>query len=65
MPQHVRVSRRVGVELTPKALANSSPGFERSENPGNKFNYALDPERVRWFANPFRVDSKSYHSIPG
>src|SRR6185369_10648720 len=41
--------------LTPKALANSSPGFERSENPGNAMEKRLNPERVRRLANPFRV----------
>jgi hypothetical protein len=42
-------------ELTPKALANFSPGFERSENPGLTIKKSRNPERVRLLANPFRV----------
>ena len=35
-------------EITPKAFANSSPGFERSENPGlDHTNIRLNPEKVR------------------
>jgi hypothetical protein len=29
--------------LTPKAFANFSPGFERSENPGNAMKMAFKP----------------------
>jgi hypothetical protein len=28
---------------TPKALASSSPGLERSDNPGNRFIIMLEP----------------------
>ena len=38
---------------TPKAFANFSPGLERSDNPGNANNKALNPERVRRAANTF------------
>jgi len=34
------------LNLTPKALANFSPGFERSENPGIAGNNVLNPEGV-------------------
>jgi hypothetical protein len=43
---------------TPKALANFSPGFERSENPGYANKWALNPERVSPATNPFRVELK-------
>ena len=42
-------------EITPKAFANFSPGFERSENPGAIIRKQLNPERVRLEKNPFRV----------
>ena len=39
-------------EITPKALANFSPGFERSVNPGVTIKRELlKPERVRQLAN--------------
>ena len=40
---------------TPKALANFSPGFERSENPGAALKNRFNPERVRCERDPFRV----------
>ena len=33
--------------ITPKALANSSPGLERSDNPGKRHRRRFNPERVR------------------
>ena len=42
-------------ENTPKAFANFSPGFERSENPGFVVNDQLNPVGVRLPPNPFRV----------
>jgi len=43
--------------ITPKALANFSPGFERSGNPGiTTPSEMANPERVRQPPNPFRVD---------
>ena len=35
-------------EVTPKVLANFSPGFERSENPG--IGFRVD-KTLKWFAN--------------
>jgi|GEM_PF-3496399 len=43
--------------LTPKAFANFSPGFERSENPGIIIKRKTNPEGVRQLPNPFRVQS--------
>ncbi|HVF23348.1 MAG TPA: hypothetical protein VM941_09745, partial [Pyrinomonadaceae bacterium] len=43
------------VENTPKAFANFSPGFERSENPGSLMQLRFNPERVRLNWNPYRV----------
>src|SRR5919205_2319637 len=43
--------------LTPKALANLSPGLERSDNPGYIRKITDNPERVRQLANPFRVQA--------
>ena len=45
----------VHFEVTPKALANFSPGLERSENPGTKTRKQLNPVRVYCEANPYRV----------
>src|ERR1051325_2669388 len=43
-------------EITPKALANVSPGLERSDNPGyTKNENRPNPERVNPESNPFRV----------
>jgi hypothetical protein len=45
--------------VTPKALANFSPGFERRENPGTR--YINGRETLKAFANlpnPFRVYSQ-------
>jgi len=42
-------------EITPKAFANFSPGFEHRENPGTQFRIVTNPEGVRRLANPFRV----------
>src|SRR5215204_4447201 len=51
--------------LTPKALANFSPGLERSNNPGiSNLNYKSNPERVRRLANPFRVSVHFWEFIP-
>ena len=52
-------------ELTPKAFANSSPGFESSENPGNEHEHFINPERVRQLPNPFRVQSTFQLVNPG
>src|SRR5215216_6752650 len=42
--------------ITPKALANSSPGLERSDNPGFRYlKYRINPERVPSATNPLRV----------
>jgi len=47
---------QVQFENTPKAFANFSPGFERSENPGIRWTkFVLNPERVPLKTNPFRV----------
>jgi hypothetical protein len=49
---------RVGnlsLNLTPKALANFSPGLARSDNPGAVSLSRDNPERVRQLPNPFRV----------
>jgi len=51
--------------LTPKAFANFSPGFERSENPGIVIKRKTNPERVRQLPNPFRVQSYFFHRVPG
>ena len=40
-------------EITPKALANSSPGLERSDNPGFVFPYELKPCKGSPTAEPF------------
>jgi hypothetical protein len=48
--------------ITPKAFANSSPGLERSENPGDYQEEFLNPERVRQEMNPFRVCRKNRNS---
>ena len=46
---------------TPKAFANSSPGFERSDNPGGQCSdIDGNPERVRLEANAFSVYYVSY-----
>jgi hypothetical protein len=52
---------------TPKALANFSPGFERSENPGKTMNKRKpnNPERVSHVRNPFRVCRKFCYAYPG
>jgi hypothetical protein len=56
----------VQFEKTPKALANFSPGFERSENPGKPYKEKiLNPERVRPEANPYRVQEKAGYLSPG
>src|ERR1051326_57135 len=42
--------------ITPKVLANFSPGLERSDNPGLHYIYLpTNPERVSLAANPFRL----------
>jgi hypothetical protein len=43
-------------EDTPKALANFSPGLERSDNPGCIDKKQENPERVCCLPNPFRVE---------
>jgi hypothetical protein len=48
---------RCGLKNTPKAFANSSPGLERSDNPGIANKTRKNPERVRQLPNPFRVES--------
>jgi hypothetical protein len=59
---------------TPKALANFSPGLERSDNPGihikvTTLGYilrkALNPERVSRGTNPFRVPIEWGEIFPG
>ena len=43
-------------QITPKAFANFSPGFEHLREPwGINLKIATNPERVRQLANPFRV----------
>ena len=50
---------------TPKAFANLSPGFERSENLGVcETKIKLNPERVRRLANPFGVGMYLRFEIP-
>jgi hypothetical protein len=44
----------LSLNLTPKALANFSPGFELSENPGIGSYFRYNPERVRLVAEPFQ-----------
>ena len=45
--------------ITPKALANSSPELERSDNSGSALeNISFNPERVHSAANPFRVGAE-------
>jgi large subunit ribosomal protein L7/L12 len=44
--------------ITPKALDNSSPGLERSDNPGPAEKGSMNPDRVRQLPNPFRVSSQ-------
>jgi hypothetical protein len=49
-------------EVTPKALANSSPGFERSENPGLRNNKPMNAESVRPATPPALEDIfRGYH----
>jgi hypothetical protein len=49
-----------------KALANRSPWWERSDNPGiGASKKALNPERVYCLAKPFRVDSNKIWLFPG
>jgi len=43
-------------ELTPKALANFSPGFEEREPWEPSHQRGSNPERVRQPRNPFRVE---------
>src|SRR6185436_4968181 len=50
---------------TPKAFANPSPGFERSENPGIIVEKTSNPERVRLAMNPFRVNIFFLFGYPG
>ena len=51
---------------TPKALANSSPGLERSDNPGDAFaREDPNPERVCPGTNPFRVHHEFEKTNPG
>ena len=45
-PFRTVLSGRLFWLLTPKAFANSSPGLERSENPGKHSNLEPNPERV-------------------
>jgi predicted outer membrane lipoprotein len=52
-------------ELTPKALANSSPGFERSENPGLNPKYRFNPEEGSSCGEPFQGLCLCYCLIPG
>jgi len=46
------------MELTPKAFANFSPGFEEREPWVNGPENVSNPERVRQLRNPFRVEMK-------
>ena len=52
-------------ELTPKALANLSPGLERSDNPGAIIYRLVTLKRVRQLPNPFRVDELFLISTQG
>src|SRR6185503_1566685 len=51
---------------TPKALANSSPGFERSENPGSQ---EQEEQTLKALGlcdiNPYRVESMAVAIFPG
>src|SRR5215217_8998396 len=51
--------------MTPKALANFSPGLERSDNPGWIGKLTIHPERVRQPPNPFRVSFIQKHCTQG
>jgi len=52
--------------ITPKALANSSPGLERSDKPGgNKTNRQQTLKAFALKTNPFRVDSSFLVLLPG
>ena len=60
-----RISSTKVRQNTPKAFANLSPGFERSENPGVcERKIKLNPERVRRLANPFRVGMYFRFELP-
>ena len=45
---------RLNLNLTPKALANFSPGFERSDNPGDSNLSRGNPEKGSLTAEPFQ-----------
>jgi len=45
---------RASVKITPKAFANFSPGFERSENPGTLPNDELKPCKGSSQGEPFQ-----------
>ena len=42
------------IYLTPKALANSSPGLERSDNPGRENKIEFNPEKGSPTVKPFQ-----------
>jgi hypothetical protein len=48
------IQRKVGLTLTPKAFANFSPWFERSENPGYETITATNAESVCFKDEPFQ-----------
>jgi hypothetical protein len=54
-----------GPMKTPKALANSSPGLERSDNPGESNLKSDSTLKGFLVANPFRVQSFFPDTIPG
>ena len=60
---------RIGFSLknTPKALANFSPGFERSDNPGNKYKNSVPTLKGLGMCaiNPFRVGRFFRIDYPG
>ncbi len=45
----------IQVQITPKAFANSSPGFEEREPWDHHIKGVLTPEGVRLTTNPFSV----------
>ena len=50
--------------FTPKAFANFSPGFERSENPGNKIKNNQEPCKGSQIAEPFQGLLVNLGSLP-
>jgi len=54
------------LEITPKAFANFSPGFKRSENPGETTQeIKLNPEKGSPTTEPFQGINLNSKSFPG